>query len=48
MLKNPADYDASLEAFSRPLMPLVEYTLDEELLAAYIIDDAGPVAEDRP
>lgn len=29
MLKNPADYDASLEAFSRPLMPLVEYTLDE-------------------
>lgn len=30
MLKNPADYDASLEAFSRPLMPLVEYTLDEE------------------
>jgi len=30
MLKNPADYDASLEAFSRELMPLVEYTLDEE------------------
>lgn len=30
MLKNPADYDASLEAFSRPLMPLVEYSLDEE------------------
>ena len=30
MLKNPADYDASLEAFSRPLMPLVEYTLDED------------------
>ena len=29
MLKNPADYDASLEAFSRPLMPLVEYSLDE-------------------
>lgn len=30
MLKNSADYDASLEAFSRPLMPLVEYTLDED------------------
>jgi Fic family protein len=29
MLKNPTDYDASLEAFSRPLMPLVEYSLDE-------------------
>jgi len=30
MLKNPADYDASLEAFSRHLMTLVEYTLDEQ------------------
>jgi Fic family protein len=30
MLKNPTQYDASLEAFSRPLMPLVEYSLDEE------------------
>ncbi|MBI5244289.1 MAG: Fic family protein [Elusimicrobia bacterium] len=30
MLKNPADYDASLEAFSRPLMQLVEYSLDDE------------------
>jgi len=30
MLKNPADYDASLEAFSKPLMPLVEYSLDED------------------
>jgi len=30
MLKNPADYDASLEAFSRQLMPLVEFSLDEE------------------
>ena len=30
MLKNPVDYDASLEAFSRPLMTLVEYSLDEE------------------
>jgi len=30
MLKNPGDYDASLEAFSKPLMPLLEYELDEE------------------
>ena len=30
MQKDLADYDASLEAFSRPLMPLVEYALDEE------------------
>ena len=30
MLKNRTDYDASLEAFSRPLMALVEYSLDEE------------------
>lgn len=29
MLKNPSDYDASLEAFSRPLMQLTEYRLDE-------------------
>ena len=30
MLKNRADYDASLDAFSRQLMPLVEYTLDPD------------------
>ncbi len=30
MLKNATDYDASLEAFSRPLLALVEYSLDEE------------------
>jgi Fic family protein len=30
MLKHPADYDASLEAFSRPLLSLVDYSLDEE------------------
>ena len=30
MLKHPGDYDASLEAFSRSLMALVEYSLDEE------------------
>jgi hypothetical protein len=30
MLKNPADYDVSLEAFSKPLMPLLEYSLAED------------------
>ena len=30
MLKNPAAYDESLEALSRQIMPLVEYSLDEE------------------
>ncbi|MHC4886965.1 MAG: Fic family protein [Planctomycetota bacterium] len=30
MLKSPEDYDASLESFSRPLMPLIEYSLNEE------------------
>lgn len=30
MLKNPVDYDASLEALSRQLMPLVEYSLDSD------------------
>jgi hypothetical protein len=30
MVKNPADYDNSLEAFSRQIMPLVEYSLNEE------------------
>ena len=30
MLKNPADYDASLEAISRPLRPLVDYSLDAD------------------
>ena len=30
MLKNPANYNTSLEAFSRPLMALVEYSIDEE------------------
>ena len=29
MLKNSADYDASLEAFSRPLLQLIDYSLDE-------------------
>jgi len=30
MLKQPADYDDSLEAFSRPLLTLVDYSLDED------------------
>ncbi len=29
MLKNPADYDASLEAFSRPLLQVIDYRLNE-------------------
>lgn len=29
MLKNPADYDASLVAFSRPLLQLIDYKLDK-------------------
>ena len=40
MLKNPADYDTSLEAFSRPLMPLVEYTLDEDGRMTVLSDTA--------
>ena len=30
MLKIPSEYDETLEAFSQPLMPLVEYSLDSE------------------
>lgn len=30
MLKNPELYDLSLESYSEKLMPLIEYTLDEE------------------
>jgi len=40
MLKNPTEYDASLEAFSRPLMPLVEYSLDENGLMTVQNDTA--------
>jgi len=29
MLKNPTDYDASLEAFSQPLLGFIDYSLDE-------------------
>lgn len=30
MLKNHAEYDASLESFSRPLLKLIDYQLDEQ------------------
>ena len=30
MLNTPAEYDASLEAYSRPILELVEYTLDDD------------------
>lgn len=30
MLKNPRDYDGCLEAYSKGLLPLVDYTLDED------------------
>jgi len=30
MLNNPAEYDASLESYSRPILELVEYELDDE------------------
>jgi hypothetical protein len=30
LLKHAAEYDASLEAFSQPLMTLIEYSLDED------------------
>ena len=41
MLKNPADYDASLESFSRQIMPLVEYSLNEEGRMIVHNDTAG-------
>ena len=41
VLKNPAGYNASLEAFSRHLMALVEYSLDEEGRMTVHNDTAG-------
>ncbi len=41
MLKQAGAYDESLEAFSRPLMSLVEYTLDEEGRMTVQNDTAG-------
>ncbi len=40
MLKNPDQYDASLEVFSKPLMPLVEYELNDEGRMAVLNDTA--------
>ena len=53
MLQNMVDYDASLEAFSKPLMPLVEYELDEmgrmtvknDTATCYRFPDMTPQAE---
>ena len=41
MLKNPAGYNASLDAFSRHLMALVEYLIDEEGRMTVHNDTAG-------
>ncbi len=40
MLKNPADYDISLEVFSSRLMPLIEYSIDEDGLMTVHNDTA--------
>lgn len=53
MLKDRAAYDASLEAFSKPLLELVEYTLDgrgkmtvtNDVLTSYAYMDMTPQAE---
>lgn len=42
MLENPALYDHSLEAFSNPLMRLVEYDLDD-LGQMTVPDETGPL-----
>jgi len=41
MLHRPRDYDASLEAFSKPLMPLVEYSLDPQGKMTVLNDTRG-------
>jgi hypothetical protein len=38
MLHRPQDYDASLESFSKPLLPLVEYELDSHGRMAVLND----------
>jgi hypothetical protein len=40
MLKNPADYDLSLEAFSRPLLQCIDYHLDEMMKMTVVNDTA--------
>lgn len=41
MLAKPAAYDACLEAFSRPLLPLLDYTLDTHGALTVHTDSAG-------
>lgn len=41
MLAKPAAYDACLEAFSRPLLPLLDYTLDTQGALTVHTDSAG-------
>jgi hypothetical protein len=41
MLKNPVDYDASLESFSKPLLKLIEYQLDNTGKMTVENDTAG-------
>lgn len=40
MVKNPTDYDASLEAFSQPLLQLIDYHLDETGKMTVLTDTA--------
>ncbi|MBU3728428.1 MAG: Fic family protein [Phycisphaerales bacterium] len=42
MLERPTEYDASLEAFSRPIMGLADYTLDEDG-RMHVRNDLGPL-----
>lgn len=35
MLKNPADYNASLEAFSQPLLKFIDYQLNKMMEQAF-------------
>jgi len=41
MLKNPVDYDASLESFSKPLLKWIEYRLDDTGMMTVENDTAG-------
>ncbi|MBT6613240.1 MAG: Fic family protein [Deltaproteobacteria bacterium] len=41
MLKNPVDYDASLESFSKPLLKLIEYRLNDTGLMTVENDTAA-------
>ena len=41
MLKKMDEYDASLEAFSKPLMPLIDYALDDQGRMTVTNDTSG-------